>query len=186
MPVILQGQKVTLRPPERSDIPVFQRWINDREVNRWLLFRWPMSLAEEERWFEAITSSATDRMLVIVAPDGVPVGNLGLHRIDHRQRAAECGISVFEKAYWNQGLGTDALVTLLRFSFEELNLHRVSLIVQEENHRARRCYEKVGFVVEGIERESIFNRGRYINMVRMGILDREFRARHGRTGDDAT
>ncbi|MDQ7794876.1 MAG: GNAT family protein [bacterium] len=176
---MLRGEKVILRPPERSDVPMFQRWINDREVNRWLITPWPMSLAEEERWYERITSSSTDKILVITTADGTPVGNLGLHRIDHRYRNAELGIAIFEKGYWGQGLGTDAITTFLRFAFDEWNLHRVTLVVREDNHRARRCYDKVGFVVEGVEREAQFSGGRFVNMVRMGILDREFRARHG-------
>ncbi len=180
---MLRGGTVTLRPMERSDLPTLQRWINDPEVNRWLRVQWPLNLDQEQRWYEQVSASGTEKVLIIVAPDGTPVGNLGLGRIDHRHRTAEFGISIFEKAYWNQGLGTDASITMLRFAFEELNLHRVSLLVQEHNLRARRCYEKVGFVAEGIERESIFSGGRYLDMLRMSILDREFFALHGRSAD---
>lgn len=176
---MLKGSRVTLRPMERADIPTFQRWINDRSVNRWLLVRWPISFDEETRWYEGMLQSATDRVLTIVAPDGTAIGNIGLHRIDHRHGHAELGIAIFEEKYQGQGMGTDAIVTLLRFAFAEMHLHRVSLTVQEENRRARRCYEKCGFQVEGIDRESIFTTGMYINMVRMAVLEREFFALPG-------
>jgi RimJ/RimL family protein N-acetyltransferase len=176
---VLKGSKVTLRPMERSDIPTFQRWINDRSVNRWLLVRWPINLDEETRWYDSILQSRTDRVLTIVAPDGTAIGNIGLHRIDHRHGHAELGIAIFEERYQDQGMGADAIVTLLRLAFEEMHLHRVSLTVQEANHRARRCYEKCGFQVEGMDRESVFTAGRYINMVRMAVLEREFLAQHG-------
>jgi len=47
------GQKIRLRPIERSDIPTFVRWFNDPEVTQYLKMYLPMSLAQEERWFEA-------------------------------------------------------------------------------------------------------------------------------------
>jgi RimJ/RimL family protein N-acetyltransferase len=179
---LLKGSRVTLRPVERTDLPTFQRWINDRSVNRWLLPRWPISLDEETLWYERMVQSTTDRVLTIIAPDGTPIGNIGLHQIDHRNGRAELGIAIFEVSYHNQGLGTDAIVTLLRFAFEECNLHRVALRVQEENHRARRCYEKCGFQAEGVERESVFAAGRHANMLRMAVLAREFFTLHGGPG----
>ena len=88
-------------------------------------------------------------------------------------RNADFGIAI-ERGHWDQGYGTDATRTILRFAFTEMNLHRVSLGVLDYNARARRCYEKCGFREEGRVREHHFHDGRWHDQIMMGILQHEF------------
>ena len=62
---------------------------------------------------------------------------------------------------------------LLRFAFEELNLHRVNLSVFEYNPRAIRSYEKAGFHHEGRQRQVLHRGGKRWDMLYMGILKNE-------------
>ena len=94
--------------------------------------------------------------------------------MDERNRHAELGVVIGEKAYWGQGYGSDAICTLLRFGFEEMNLHRIYLRVYEDNARGIRAYEKCGFCQEGRLREANFRQGRYHDELVMGILSHEF------------
>ena len=57
-----------------------------------------------------------------------------------------------------------------------MNLHRVFLRVHADNARGIRCYQKVGFQMEGTLRESVFQQGAYHDMLVMGILTTEFQA----------
>ena len=59
------------------------------------------------------------------------------------------GIVVGDKAEWSKGYGAHTVRMVLHYAFEELELNRVELTTDEENHRAIRCYEKCGFVREG-------------------------------------
>ena len=77
------------------------------------------------------------------------------------------------KPYWDEGLGTDAVRTLCRFGFDHMNLQRIELDVFETNPRAKRAYEKVGFVVEGTRRRSEFVGGRHVDSHVMGLLAEE-------------
>jgi RimJ/RimL family protein N-acetyltransferase len=101
---------------------------------------------------------------------------------DPEDRKAGLGIIIGEKEYWSKGYGSDAIVTLLRFAFHEMNLHRVQLSVHDGNDRAKACYRKCGFVEEGRLRQDRFARGRYIDTLIMGVLRDEFRALHGASG----
>jgi diamine N-acetyltransferase len=152
---MIVGTKVRLRPIERDDLPRFVEWFGDPEVRRHLAIYLPFSLAQEERWFENLQGRLErqeDVLLAIETADGVHIGNLGLHGINWKDRSAELGIAIGEKAYWNQGYGTDAIRTLLGLAFRELNLHRVFLRVDADNARAIRCYEKAGFQREELPR----------------------------------
>ncbi len=168
------GQKIRLRRVEREDIPTFVRWFNDPEVREFLMMYLPMSTAEEEKWFERQLEDRNSDVFAIETADGVLIGNIGLHDINWRDRRAELGIAIGEKAYWGKGYGSDAIRTLLRFAFQEMNLHRVSLRVREDNARAIRAYEKCGFQLEGRMREAMFGHGRYFDELHMAVLRREF------------
>ncbi|GAB4560777.1 MAG: GNAT family protein [Anaerolineae bacterium] len=174
---MLYGSRIRLRAPERDDLPTFVRWFNDPEVRHYLRMYAPLSLAQEERWFESLISSSSDFVFVIEVPEEgrwTPIGNTGLHRVDWKNRMAAFGIAIGEKAYWNQGYGTDATQTMLKFAFHELSLHRVELEVYDFNARAIRCYEKVGFRREGIRRQALFRGGAFHDTIWMAILRPEF------------
>ena len=174
---MLLGERVRLRAIEREDIPTFVRWFNDPEIRRYLLMYEPMSRVKEERWFESRVEARDEFLLAIeaqVGDDWIHIGNVGLHRIDWKNRTAVFGIALGEKAYWGQGYGTDATRTMLRFAFDELNLHRVELEVYDFNPRAMRCYEKAGFQREGTRRQALFRDGCYWDVHTMAVLQTEF------------
>ncbi len=174
---MILGNKVRLRPIERDDLPRYVEWFNDPEARRHLLMYLPFSLAQEERWFENLLGRLerqTDAILAIETGEGVHIGNMGLHAIDWRNRAAELGIFIGDKTYWGQGYGTDAIRTLLGLAFREMNLHRVFLRVNEDNARGIRCYEKAGFQREGVSRDAAFKQGTYYDQYVMSILETEF------------
>ena len=81
-----------------------------------------------------------------------------------------------EKECWGRGYGTDALRTLVRFGFEEMNLNRIALDVYDFNERAIASYLKTGFAEEGRRRKDIYRDGRYVDVVMMSVLRAEWEA----------
>ena len=174
---MILGEKVRLRPIERDDLPRFVKWFGDPEVRRHLALYLPFSLAQEERWFESLLERLErqeDLLLAVETAEGVHIGNIGLHSINWKDRGAELGIAIGEKAYWDQGYGSDAIRTLLGLAFRQMNLHRVFLRVDADNPRGIRCYEKAGFRREGTSREVVFKEGGYHDQYVMSILQSEF------------
>jgi len=82
-----------------------------------------------------------------------------------------------DKSVWNQGLGTETISLLLKHGFETLNLNRIALKVYSDNPRARRTYEKTGFVHEGTLRQAVYKNGHYGDIELMSILRSEWDAR---------
>ena len=183
---MIKGEKVRLRAVEREDIPVFVRWFNDPEVLQYLSLYMPMSQAEEERWFERQLDARDQKVLAIETAEGIHIGNIGLHEIDWKNRQAELGIAIGEKAYWGLGYGSDAIKTLLRFAFDEMNLHRVYLRVFDFNARAIRCYEKCGFELEGRLRQCLYQNGEYHDHLVMAVLQDEHQAEQAARNAEAT
>src|ERR1700674_2530281 len=176
-----QGKLVRFRALEPEDAERAYRWINDREVTKFLMARYPFSLASERDWAAQATKTNdfTEARFAIETLDGVHIGICGLHRGRPEDRWADLGIMIGEAEYRSQGYGTDSMLTLLRFAFYQMNLNKVALGVFEINLRAMAVYKKCGFVEEGRGREEYYQDGRYIDVVRMGVLRREFDALHG-------
>ena len=179
---MLIGERVRLRALEREDINTLTRWMNDPEVRDNLLVFAPISTHAEERWLEGLLDRSDDYVFgveALVEGKWRHVGNVGLHGIDRHHRRAEIGIVIGEKDAWGMGYGSEAMALMMRFAFHELGLHRIELEVFETNLRALKTYRALGFVEEGVRRESIFKGGRFIDALHMGVLRPEFDARFG-------
>jgi RimJ/RimL family protein N-acetyltransferase len=178
---MLPGRTTRLRALEREDLKDVVRWFNDPDTRALLARSSPLSLAEEERWFEGLLKSTTEVVFVIEtlpAPDGAAraIGLCGLHRIDWRNRNCITGIVVGEVAFRGYGHGTDAMRCLVDHAVLDLGLHRVELEVYADNAPARRSYEKLGFVVEGVRRHATFKGGVFKDNVVMSVLASQWRA----------
>ena len=175
---MIYGERIRFRAVEREDIPRYVEWLNDPEVTAGLATQFPMSLADETRWFENLGNRPIAERgfaLDVQTVDGWQhIGSVGFHNFEWTHRVAEFGIMIGDKAYWNSGYGTEAVRLMLKHGFETLNLNRIFLRVYETNPRAVRTYEKVGFVKEGIMRDAIYRNGCYINVLLMSVLRSEW------------
>lgn len=172
------GERVRLRHNEPSDLERYVEWVNDPEVRAGLEFFLPMSSDEEQAWYEAsLERDPEERPFAIdfrLGDDWIHVGGCGLFNFDHPARRAELGIMIGDKTRWGQGIGLDAMETLLRFAFDNLNLNRVFLRVFDHNVRAQNLYRKLGFKEEGRLRQDIYHDGDYRDTILMGMLRGEW------------
>ena len=164
-----------LRPVQERDLPFFVKWLADPEVSRWLAaVDEPPTLKDEYDWYETARADENGVLWSIETLDGDLVGSTDLRLAPHADRA-ELGIAIQDKTRWSDGLGTDAIRLVVDYAFGELGLHRVELQVDEANGRAIRCYEKVGFVREGLLRDHRRMDGQFSNTVQMSILASEWK-----------
>ncbi len=173
---MIYGELVRLRALTTADLARWVEWRNDPEIKA-LVGGWsfPVSLEAEQEWFaEARHDQSTRRLAIEVLADGRHIGHVGLYDIDWKDRKAEYGILIGDKAAWGRGYGLDASNALLGYAFRELNLHRIFVRVLARHERAIRLYDKIGFQAEGRLREDIFRGGAYQDTLLMGILASEF------------
>ena len=161
-------------------MPKSFEWINDPEVNEGLAIYLPMSLRDEEQWFEQMAQrDQAEKPMAIEAREGEGwklIGNCSVFNIEWTNRSAELGIAIGEKSVWNQGYGTETMQLLLQHGFETLNLNRIYLRVYSTNLRAMRAYEKAGFVLEGTLREAVYKHGNYADVHIMSVLRSEWKS----------
>lgn len=179
MGTVIWGDLVGIRPLLPADAPALRRFAADPDVAD-LLFEdqggplptvWALAGMIFVQWFSGRPEYG------IISQSGKLIGCVRLWRLSDRNRSAMLTIFIGEKGQWGHGFGTDAMRLALRQAFHVLELRRVELHVFDFNKRAIRCYEKAGFVVEGTRRNALYRRGRWFDILVMGILKDEFLAR---------
>jgi RimJ/RimL family protein N-acetyltransferase len=178
---VLEGELVRLRAPEPEDRARVHRWVNDPDVVRYLSMRYPSALADEVWLSDGPAGSFAGVRLAIETKEGVHIGAINLHRVNPEDRKAGLGIIIGEKAYWSNGYGADAVRTMVRFAFDEMNLNRVWLRVRADHEAGISCYRTCGFVEEARQRDDMYEGGAYHDSLIMGAL----RSDLARSGDGA-
>jgi diamine N-acetyltransferase len=176
---MIYGDRIRLRADERADLPQFVEWLNDPEVLEGISNDLPQGQADEDIWFENMLKLPREEHPCAIearTEDGgwKLIGNCGFFDFNWRSRLAEVGIFIGDKSYWNQGYGTEVMRLLLKVGFEKFNLNRIYLRVYATNLRAIRCYEKVGFISEGRQREAGFKNGQHVDFIMMSVLRSEY------------
>ncbi len=179
-PAFLSGSKIYLRPLERSDLNErYLSWLNDPEITRYLeTGAFPYTMQDLEKFYAQVTGSPTEVIFAIADRKAHQhIGNVKLGPINWVHRRTMFGIMIGDKRFWGKGVGEEVTSLMMEYAFNRLNLHRVGLVVFEEHQSAVRCYEKVGFKVEGCLREQMYQDGTYKNHLWMGLLRSEYKPR---------
>jgi RimJ/RimL family protein N-acetyltransferase len=178
---MLKGEKVVLRPVRRTDIEYFLKWFNDPEVTQYLSMYLPMTEMAEEKFIEDLGSAATGTRVMFVIETiednkYKPIGSIGLSNIHPKNHNAVFGIAIGEKDYWSKGYGTEAARLIIRYGFEQLNLHRITSSAFSFNERSVRLHKSIGFTEEGKQRQADFKNGVYHDRIMFGFLKNEWLA----------
>lgn len=110
---------------------------------------------------------------------GTPIGILCLspQNAAHAQhRRVGMGVSI-SQGHQGKGYGSEAMAWAVDWAFDYANLHSVFLQTSSLNEKALGAYRKVGFVVDGRDREALYMAGKWYDVVNLSILEQDWRAK---------
>src|ERR1041385_8922468 len=169
---MIAGEHTILRAFEREDVERCYRWMNDPNIVRTLKSRYPIAFTNEAEWLDrAMQTSLTERHFAIERKDDRShIGNASIHDIDWVSRTAWFGLFIGEPTAWNRGFGTDAISTMVRFAFDDMNLMKLRINVFDYNDRAKHVLESRGFVQEGTLAKDFYREGQWHDIVILSIF----------------
>ena len=150
-PSLLIGSKVRLCPKRLQDAANDYSWRRDVDLCR-LDAAAPISCSFEEfleSYIEELYRTSRSYRFAIETLDGRHIGNFSYFNIDETKNEAEMGIMIGDRAYWNCGYGSDAILTSLNHIFSQTNLKRIYLKTLNWNIKAQKCFQKCGFTACG-------------------------------------
>lgn len=166
----LKGRDIYLRPMEEADTDLIVKWRNTDFVRRNFIYQKEFTLEGHLHWIETMVNTGKVIQFIICTGENTPVGSVYLRDIDREHGKAEYGIFIGEKEALSKGYGTQAAELMIEYSFHELGLHKLMLRVLAENERARRSYEKAGFVQEGYLKEDVCLEDGYHDVILMACF----------------
>ncbi len=162
---------IRLRAFKDSDIWTLHKWINDPEIIKFTNSFRPIDENEQREWFQSIYKNKNQFVFGIEHIETSKlIGTCGLYEFDQISRKAELRMKIGDTTEWGKGYGKLALEELIKFGFNDLNIHRIWLKVFEDNLAAIKIYSNSGFELEGKMKEDVFIQGKYKNVLLMGIL----------------
>lgn len=170
----IYGKKVVLRAMEKSDCELVRGMFNDPEIEN-LVVGWAFPLSEyaQEKWYEQHYNDRDFRFIIETQEDGA-VGVATLLDIDWKNRMAEHGIKLAKDISRGKGIGTDAVMAIMRYAFDELGLNRLNGSWFKDNIASKNMYMKCGWKEEGIRRKFIYKHGKYRDLVETGVLAEDY------------
>ncbi len=167
----IRTERLILRPFESADAPRVQQLAGAREValnTMQIPHPYPDGVAEQ--WIAQQAENPDNYTFAI--DDGQLAGGIGL-RLTHEFDRAEVGYWL-GVPFWGRGYTTEALGAVIRFGFEDLNLHRIYAGYFDRNKASGRVMEKNGLKYEGRLREHVKKWDVYVDVVYHGILREEW------------
>jgi len=140
---------------------------NDPEVLYNLTDPRPITLESHLQWWKSLNHNSQIRKIFCV--DHQPAGFAKFYNVDRTNRNCVLGADLHHH-FRGRGLARHMWTLMLRFCFEDLNLHRVSLTTAEYNARARHVYSSLGFREEGRMVASLYRGSKYYDQICMYLL----------------
>jgi RimJ/RimL family protein N-acetyltransferase len=179
---VLRTPRLVLRRPVASDIADRHAIGRDPDIYRMLgadtRVLAPLTEEQAKAWVENIASHPA---AWVIEFQGRAIGEILIDNFVEADKRAGLIIGILDPAALGKGLGTEAIKAIAEFTFDTLGLHKLSMRVLAFNIRAIRAYERVGFIREGLERESALIGGTWHDDVIVGLLKRDFDALRGST-----
>ncbi len=167
---------IDLRDLRDEDEGRLFRWRRQPEVDRWMSDIAAATPAQHKLWFDDFRGDSDRRGWIITAEDE-PAGFLTLTGIASRHRRAAWGWYIGEAAARGRGAGRAAQALGLDLAFDTLGLEKIAAEVLADNDVALKAQAAAGFRREGYLRAHILKEGRRRDVVLLGILAEEWRAR---------
>jgi RimJ/RimL family protein N-acetyltransferase len=183
---LFEGRRIRLVAPDpERDAETLSRWTHDPDYLQ-LVDAEPVRPSTPEQMKEKIESARKKmggnqfEFVIRTRADDRPIGSVRLFAILWPHGVARLQLVIGDPVDRRQGYASEALELILRFAFDELNLHRVAAATPEHNQAALRLIKAGGFVQEVRQREAIHRDGGRCDLFHLALLRPEWDAMRAR------
>jgi ribosomal-protein-alanine N-acetyltransferase len=134
------------------------------------------SVSDSEKLIRAIGDSYKNEegisWAIIEKQSNAFIGYIGFIRMNPEHCRAEIGYAL-KPEFWGRGFMFETINRIVRFGFEEMNLHSIEANVNPLNERSQRVLERVGFIKEAYFRENYLFDGKFLDSVIYSLLEKD-------------
>ena len=170
----IETSRLILRRAVREDAaPMFHNWASDPDVTKYLTWPAHSSITVSETvlksWLQEYEKESYYQWMIVLKELGEPIGSISV--VNQRDDIAEAEIGYcIGKAWWHQGIMTEALTAVMDYLFDEVGMNRIEAKHDVNNPHSGAVMKKCGMRYEGTSRQSDRNNQGICDLVTYGIL----------------
>lgn len=168
----ISGTEVYLRPVELRDASMIRKWHNDPVLMRLARVGEKKTTLNQERSDISKARRSEDQAyhMILRYTNDTPVGFIRFIYIDRASGNVWLRVMIGDKKAWGKGYARDAMEIYLKWLFDVIGIHRVTLECYSTNKRAVEFYRRLGFKKEGVLRQAVLIDGMYHDIFSFGLL----------------
>lgn len=172
----INGKKIILRAVEEEDLLLLHKWANDTQTQNIMgAIHLPSSMNFHKKWFNSLIEDKLNIRFAIEAPDIGLIGLSSIIKIDWKNSHAWHGVMLGNVDIRGKGYGFDAVMTTMKYAFDELNFNRLDGSMIEYNKLSINFYcDKLGWKKEGKRRDYYYRNGKYWDQILVGITKNDY------------
>ena len=170
---MLKGKYVGLRAIEESDLSRLLLWRNQPNYRRFFREYRELSQVNQRNWFDSkvLNDKNTEMFSIVDVKTGELLGACGLCYIDWINRNADFSIYIGkDDLYIDEKYAIDAAQLMMKYGFEELNLHRLWAEIYNFDELKKIMFDKLGFVLEGVQKDTHWTNGKWCDSIFYGCV----------------
>lgn len=175
--MILRGQKINLRILKPSDAKFIFEHANNREISKYTDIPHPFKMPEIKKYINKSLMKFKKKKSFIFGIEmkeaNEIIGIVSLVDVNYKNKSVELEYWVSPK-YWRKGIAAESLGLIQNFAFKKLKLNRIFAKILPQNIASINFLKKKRFIHEGTLRKSLFEKGRFNDILVFGILRSEF------------
>jgi len=172
---MIVGKKIILRSIEESDLEQLKIFRNQSYIRKMCREYRLLNMENQRRWFRSLIENMNTIMFAIETKSTKKlIGVCGLTYIDWKNRKAELSLYGGAEKWQEDPHIVDALKTLMKYAFYEVNLHKLHAEVFEFNRRTAQLLENHHFTKTGVMEDNHFEDGKFWDSYIYSILREEY------------
>ena len=177
--VKLSTERFLLRTLNEADVSqTYVDWLNDPEVNAFLECRFSVQSMDYVTAYVRGHDRRTSFLFGIFADKGTKhIGNFSLV-INSDHKVGVLGVMIGDKEYWGEQVVLEARGAIMDFCFERLDLAKVHGGCYSDNRPAIYNYRRQGWQLDGIRKNNVISKGRYVDVVHFAMFKEDWLSRN--------
>ena len=139
-----------------------RNWRNSENVSKYFKIKY-IEEDTHKKWLSSLNIKKPKNIAFVIEVNKEYIGVVYFHSIDYDKKQGDWGIYIYKDDFRGKGIGTEVLTKSIEYAKNELKLNFLFLDVLDSNNKAKKLYEKLGFIFTGdkdIQENKVFLRYR--------------------------
>ena len=170
---VLETDRLILRQVTNDDAKSLLTYFSDTDVMKYYglePFKSIDDVLDEISWYKSLFEKGTGiRWGISLKGSDKIIGSCGFFNRAVEHSRTEIGYEL-SKEYWGKGIAGEALESVVKYGFQNLQLERIEALVEPANLASLKLLDKIGFEKEGLLRHYEFTCGKFDDLYIYSIL----------------